>query len=77
MLAVQEYLKTKTLDNLHDELAIEINRHDTLPLAILNYNQIKSPKKHPIVLECRGLVLEIETWKIIARSFPRFFNFGE
>ena len=76
-MLVQEYLKSKTLDDLHTELFIEISRHDTLPLVILNYNQIESPKTHPIVRECRGLVLNTEDNSIVAHAFPRFFNWGE
>lgn len=77
MLHVQEYLKSKSFEQLHDELAIEVNRHDSLPLAILNYNQIESPKTNPIVRECRGLVLNTDDYSIVARSFSRFFNWGE
>lgn len=76
-MKTQEYLRNKTLDDLHTELHIEINRHDTLPLAILNYSQIDSPKTDPIVRECRGLVLNTEDWSLVARSFPRFYNWGE
>jgi len=79
MLNVQQFLQTKTLDQLTDELAIKVTRHDTLALAILNYNQIDSPKLDPIVRECRGLVLNYATddYPVVARSFPRFFNWGE
>lgn len=78
MLKVQEYLLSgKTLDNLHEELGIEIRLHESLPLVILNYNQIDSPKTNSIVKECRALVLEKDTWKIVARAFDRFFNLGE
>lgn len=73
-----EYLRSgKTLVDLHMELAIEVNQHDTLPLAILNYNMIESPKTHPIVRECRGLVVNTSDWSLVARAFPRFFNWGE
>jgi hypothetical protein len=77
MLAVQQYLQTKSFDDLTAELGIVVKKHDTLPLAILNYDQIDSPKTHPIVRECRGLVLHSDTKEIVARSFPRFFNWGE
>ena len=77
MLAVQEYLHKNSLDRLNEEYAIKVVRHDTLPLAILNYNQIDSPKTHPIVRECRGLVLRTDNYEIVARSFFRFFNWGE
>jgi len=75
MLCVQEFLLTKNLEDLKNELGIEYNQSDDL--VILNYSQIDSPKRHPIVMECRGLVLEIGTWRIIARSFNRFFNWSE
>ena len=69
-----EYLKSgKSLDELH----INVTRHDTLPLAIFNYDQLDSPKIHPVVRECRGLVLNTEDYSLVARSFPRFFNWGE
>ena len=32
---------------------------------------------HPVVRECRGLVLHAQTHDLVARSFPRFFNWGE
>jgi tRNA splicing ligase len=38
---------------------------------------IGSQKNHPITNECRGLVLETGTWKIVAKTFNRFFNLGE
>jgi hypothetical protein len=77
MLNTQEYLKHKTLDDLHNELAIEVQRHPSKPLVILNYNQLDSPKTHPIVRECRGLTLNTDDWSIVARAFPRFYNWGE
>lgn len=77
-LAIQSYLRSgKTHDDLTAELGVKVMRHDTLPLAILNYCQINSPKLHPIVREARALVLHAETHELIARSFSRFFNWGE
>lgn len=73
-----DYLRSgKTLDDLNAELHIEVNRHPSLPLAILNYNQIESPKTHEIVRECRALVLNTEDYSLVARSFSRFYNWGE
>lgn len=76
-MQVQAYLRTHGLETLSQELGINVCHHEELPLVILNYNQIESPKTNPVVRECRGLVLEKETWKLVARSFPRFFNWGE
>lgn len=77
MLKVQEYLRANGLDKLKEEFVIQTVIHPTLPLVILNYNQIDSPKTNEIVRECRGLTLELNSWKLVARSFSRFFNWGE
>lgn len=81
MLEVQKYLQTHTLDELKNEFGIRSNRHED-GRVILNYHQIDSDcfKTHPIVRECRGLVLfenSKNNWGLVARSFPRFFNLGE
>lgn len=79
MLHVQNYLREKGLDALTAELGIVAKHHDELPLVILNYDQIESkPKHHPIVRECRGLVLQKAAgWPVVAKSMDRFFNWGE
>ncbi len=78
MLKVQEYLKGgKTFDDLSKELGIACTFHPTEPLVTINYDQIESPKSHPVVRECRGLVLHKDTFDVIAKSFNRFFNIGE
>jgi hypothetical protein len=78
MLQTQQYLHNgKTLVDLTVEFGIKVVFHPLLPLVILNYDQIESPKTHPIVRECRGIVLHSHTFDLVARSFPRFFNWGE
>lgn len=77
MMALTDYLKRKPLESLTEELSVGIVRHSTLPLAILNYHQIDSPKTHPVARECRGTVVNTETGELVARSFTRFFNWGE
>jgi len=75
-LQVQTYLRSgKTLVDLKTELGIESREWEDL--VILNYNQIESPKTHPIVQECRQLILRKNTWDIVFMSFQRFFNYGE
>lgn len=77
-MQIQDYLRSgKTPVDLTNELGIKVTSHPTLPLDIFNYNQIDSPKLHPIVREARGLVLERDTWNLIAKGFDRFFNWGE
>lgn len=79
MLQIQQYLNSgKTLEDLNAELGIKSTHHPELPLVILNYDQIESkPKTHPIVRECRGLVLDSNEWNLVAKSMNRFFNWGE
>lgn len=78
MLNVQKYLLSgNSLDDLNRDLGIKACHHESLPLVILNYNQIESPKTDPIVRECRGLTLCSSDWSIAAKSMNRFFNWGE
>ena len=86
MLQTQAYLNelSKDLGNpynvltvIKNDLGIDCKIHPNLPLVILDYCQINSPKTHPIVKECRGLVLELDTWNVVAKGFDRFFNVGE
>lgn len=75
-LNVQKYLRNgKTLADLELDLGIKSSEYGNL--VILNYSQIDSPKNHPIVMECRQLVLEKGTWNIIHMAMKRFFNYGE
>lgn len=73
---VIEYLRNNSLEKLYDEFKIVIVHHDFLPIFILNYDQIDSPKSDPVVMDCRGLVLDRD-YNVVARSFERFFNYGE
>jgi T4 RnlA family RNA ligase len=75
ILETQKYLQTKSLNDLKSELGISYSEYKSL--VVLNYSLIDSPKFHPIVLECRGLILEKDTWKIVSFPFKRFFNTDE
>ena len=74
-MKVQEYLKANGLKKLQDELKIEVREYPDR--CVFNYSQIDSDKHNPIVQECRALILEKETWKVIARSFDKFLNIFE
>lgn len=77
MLAVQKYLLEHGLEKLVEDYKIVTTHHESEPLVILNYDQIESPKTEPIIHECRALTLDKRDWSIVARSFTRFFNYGE
>ena len=70
------------LEQLNVELGIKIKSYDRSTghkFHVLNYNQIESPKNHPIADQCRGLILwEVDgLFKVVCRPFKRFYNIGE
>lgn len=80
MTAVQTYLRGGgSLEGLKSTFAVYSRRHATYPnLVLLKYDQIASPFAEHIVCECRGLILdEADDWRIVSRSFDKFFNHGE
>lgn len=74
-MKVIEFIKQYSLESLTEVLAISVKKVDDL--LVLNYNQIDSPKTDPIVMECRSLILEAGSLKVVSRGFDRFFNYGE
>ncbi len=62
--------------NALDDLGIKRNKHPWLELYILNYDQIDSPKLHPVVRECRALILDCNL-NVVSHAFDRFYNIGE
>lgn len=77
-----KYLNEKSLAFLITEFSISVNEwqdKDGQILYVLNYDQIESPKNHPITNECRSLVVTYQggEWVVVGRSFDRFFNYGE
>jgi hypothetical protein len=79
LLYIQHYLyhSKGDIDGLKENLGIRITRHSDLPLMIFNYDHVATPHDSLIGAECRGLVLEIDTWKVVAKPMYRFFNWNE
>ena len=88
MLEVQKFLRLGfpagtlpevALAELTAQLGINTKQHPKYPeLYHLSYDQLESPKGHPIVRECRGLILNsADNWNVVAYPFNRFANFGE
>lgn len=78
-MLVQDWLRQNNGDFvlLNKQLGIDTTFHPTDERVILNYSQIDSPKTNGIVRECRALTLNKNDFSLIARGFPRFFNYGE
>lgn len=78
ILKVQDFIKTH--NNWKELLAaapyfLTIKEKDNR--VLFKYNQIKSDFSNPIVNECRGLILEKNTWNIVSFPFTKFYNYGE
>ena len=78
-MQTQQFLQQKgqSITTLHEKYKIRSSTHPdqtSFPLIVLNYDNIQSPRDEQIVNECRGLVLELNSWKIVARGMTRFFN---
>lgn len=58
-----------------DPYNIAIRENDKF--IMFNYKQIESNFNEPIVLECRGLILEKETFKVVCFPFTKFWNCSE
>ena len=78
-------MKTLTLmlenDNWEEQITekgIKIKIDPMFPqLANLCYKMTECTKTDPIVMECRGLVIDTSSKKVASRPFERFFNYGE
>lgn len=79
MLNVQQFLRSNggDLQKLTELYGIKVREYPLDNVIVLNYDQIESPKSEPIVLECRSLVLAMDTFDVVSMKFSRFFNYGE
>lgn len=74
-MKVLQYIKEKGIQKLNEEFGIMVKLYEE-GLYVLNYDQINSPKSNPVVVECRGLIIDHD-FNIVSRSLDRFFNLGE
>lgn len=81
-LEVQNYLRTfysleEGLAQLKETYGIKSRVYLEDKIVLLDYDQIESPKTHPITIECRSLILSTVDLEVVSRKFDRFFNLGE
>src|SRR3990167_9769804 len=90
MLHVQEYLKTKSLNQLEEEHGVGASFDKDKTKFSLNYSQINSRSTDSLANQCRGLILRWKDHKttldnldftgeteIVACPMDRFFNYGD
>jgi len=68
-------IHTPFIDALQ-QLGIDVKDYPEHKMWLLDYNQITCIKNHPVVNECRGLLMGYDG-TIIRKGFDRFYNLGE
>ncbi|MDA3803155.1 MAG: hypothetical protein PF488_04700 [Patescibacteria group bacterium] len=63
-------------------LEYTINKHNLIyknygHKCLLRYNQVKTDLSKTAAQDCRGLILEVGTWKVMSLAFRKFFNAEE
>lgn len=78
-MQLYDYVPGEVLREMVDGGYIAGKSHPTEPLTILNYTakaQIDGVWNEA-TMRCRGLIFDSETFEIVARPFPKFFNYGD
>jgi len=77
MLAIQKYLVEHGLEKAVKRFNLKTREYDSK--VLLKYDQLSSPTlmANKEVQECRGLILEKGTWKVMSLAFTKFFNSEE
>jgi hypothetical protein len=77
MLAIQKYLQLHGIDKTIADFKLKSRFYENK--VLLKYDQLVSPTLMalPEMQDCRGLVLELGTWKVMSLAFRKFFNAEE
>ena len=82
MLKVQEFIRANSdweclLSSEPYNLSISHDEVFGRKLVLFKYDQINADFSLDIVKECRGLILDAETFEVVCFPFTKFFNYGE
>ncbi len=77
MLAIQTYLLKHGLEKTIKAFSLKTREYEKK--ILLKYDQLVSPTLMalPEMQDCRGIILEKDTWKVMSLAFRKFFNSGE
>ena len=77
MLAIQKYILENGIEKTIADFKLKTRVYDNK--ILLKYDQLVSPTLMalPEMQDCRGLILERGTWKVMSMSFRKFFNSEE
>lgn len=77
MLAIQKYIAKHGLEKTIADFKLKFKEYEGK--ILLKYDQLVSPTLMglPEMQDCRGLILEMDTWKVMSLAFRKFFNSQE
>jgi len=77
MLEIVKYIKEHGLDKAISDFSLKSRMYDNK--LLLKYDQLSSPTimSNIEAQECRGLILEKDTFKVMSLAFKKFFNSEE
>jgi len=77
MLKIQEYISKYGIVKAISDFKLKSREYDNK--ILLKYDQLSSPTLMglPEMQDCRGLILEKGTWKVMSLAFRKFFNAEE
>lgn len=79
MVYLSHIIRPDILQDSLDQGLIRYQHHPTLPYVIYNYTERAQWAGiwNEATRQCRGLVVNTLTNQVVARPFPKFFNYGE
>lgn len=77
MLKIQEFILANGIEKAIDQFKLKTRVYENK--ILLKYDQLIGPSimALPEVQECRGLILDRKTWKVMSLAFTKFFNSEE
>jgi hypothetical protein len=77
MLAIQNYLTKHGLEKTIKDFSLKTREYEHK--ILIKYDQLVSPTLMalPEMQDCRGIILEKGTWKVMSLAFRKFFNSEE
>ena len=79
VVLLNDLLDTDELAEMLDQGYVRRQEHPAMPLAIYNYTEKATYERvwNDITRQCRGLIIDVMTSRVVARPFAKFFNYGE
>ena len=76
---LSDLLDSDLLNEMLDQGYVRRQVHPSMPLAIFNYTEKAAYDRewNDVTRQCRGLIIDVMTSRVVARPFLKFFNYGE